>query len=44
MGSRALDDNEEIIAQAVAVSYYGIGKHPIADAVVRFLKKELEGI
>ena len=43
MGARALDNGDEMIAQAVAMRYYGVGDHPISDAVARFLRRELEG-
>lgn len=42
MGERGTDDELEFIAQSVATWYYGDESHPIADAVVAMLKKEMK--
>lgn len=41
MGSRGTYDGTEFIAQSVAMVYNGDRAHPIADAVVRYLKEKL---
>lgn len=41
MGWRGTYDGIEFIAQSVAMVYNGDGAHPIADAVVRYLKEKL---
>lgn len=42
LGGRANDNSSELMAQAVAMKYFGIGSHPIADSLVNYLKELLE--
>lgn len=41
LGARANDTTSEMIAQAVATKFFGIGNHPIADNLVEYLKELL---
>lgn len=41
LGERAIDSDEEMIAQAVATWYYGENDHPIADAIMQMFREEL---
>ncbi|MEG1812878.1 MAG: hypothetical protein RR337_06240 [Clostridia bacterium] len=41
MGWRGFYDGAEFIAQSVAIVYNGNGKHPIADAVIEWLKRRI---
>lgn len=41
LGTRASDTTSEMIAQAVATKFFGIGNHPIADNLVKYLKELL---
>lgn len=43
LGNRALDGSSEMIAQAIAQKYYGIGNHPIADHLFHYLQGLLKG-
>lgn len=40
MGARSRDSNDEMLAQAFGMHYYGKGSHPISDSFVKYMMQE----